>query len=57
MVHVLTESFQVQSSIRHVHQDLLLCVVDEVMRSGCLTFEQVGMSEWIDLGAELTRAE
>ena len=49
LVEVLAESLQVQPSVGHVHLDLLLSIVHEVVRPCCFTLEQVCVGQRVYL--------
>ena len=57
LVEILAESLQVQPSVSHVHLDLLLGVVYEVVRGCCFTLEQIRVCQGIYLRTKLARAE
>ena len=56
-VQILDESPQIYGSICHVHLDLLLSVVNEIMVASCLTFELVSVGKIENLRTKLANAK
>ena len=57
MVEVFTEALEIEASVCHVHLNLLLSIIDEVVVASSLTLELVSMSQVKDFGTELTHTE